>query len=647
MAKIVWDFPPRGSGNEQGYTNGGIEMFKGMEDIENLTREICQNSLDAHDPNTNLPVRVEFSLLEIDKTRHPVFSEYARCIDGCKRYWGQRMDKRLREFVDRAEKVLAKDKIPVLVASDYNTKGLTGAKANPDEESVWRALAHSDGTSVNKSNDSGGSYGVGKNAPFALSDLSVVFYNTFAEDGIHAFQGAARLATIIDENGVSTQGVGHYLVVEDNGEWHPIFEDNDCLLRDAFSRTEHGTDIIIFGFTRSHWEDAMRQAVLSNFFLAIHEGRMVVKIAGKEINAQNLGDEIEKYRAENAEMRNTSEWYQALTDPDEGQVRHTSILGSGEDVDLYIKAGKEYSNYVACFRSTGMRIRKYRKAIMQHFSAVMVVRGSELNALLRETEPAKHNRWDHTNIENDKKRRAIAKKAIADIDKWVLDELLKRYDTVTQLSIDSGEGEYLPDDTDTMSQTQNGDDNLRVNQKISEVSVTRRTYSSKQVGTVDDKGTVIQDVKKKRQERKPSEPSGDPRIPGGEPKPGVERPPKVIPPGETPGKNPDVPGRRVSMVSIIDQRAFAINPNLGLYKAFLTSDRDYKKAYVTFSAVREDERTDPLVVEKYSIGGHTTKGDGATIGPFALKKDTPCEIVITFSNKEKMRLDMVTTEVKS
>lgn len=42
----VWNFPNANGLGIQGISNGGVETFKG-EIIESLTREICQNSLDA------------------------------------------------------------------------------------------------------------------------------------------------------------------------------------------------------------------------------------------------------------------------------------------------------------------------------------------------------------------------------------------------------------------------------------------------------------------------------------------------------------------------------------------------------------------------------------------------------------------------
>ena len=96
--------------------------------------------------------------------------------------------------------------------SDYNTKGLSGAKAEIREKSVWRALTHSNGV-TQKDQGSGGSYGIGKNAPFACSSFRTIFYNSYAyDDQVRAFQGVARLVTHFDSNNESTQGVGFFKI---------------------------------------------------------------------------------------------------------------------------------------------------------------------------------------------------------------------------------------------------------------------------------------------------------------------------------------------------------------------------------------------------------------------------------------------------
>ena len=631
MEKIMWDFPPLGSGNEQGYTNSGIELFKGVELIENLAREICQNSLDAWDISSQNPVNVEFSLTTVRKTDHTMFADFEKCISGCKAYWRTRMDKRLGNFLRGVDATLKQDNIPILLVQDYNTKGLTGAKADRSEESVWRALAHSDGTSVSKDSDSAGSYGIGKNAPFACSNLSMVFYNTYAKDEERAFQGVSRLATILDSENRATQGIGHYLQVEDADVWRPIFPEDDCSFRDEFPRTEYGTDIIIVGFNDDDsWEEAMIQAVLANFFLAIYENKMTVTIQGCEICANNIGSLIDERKDVSTEMRNTHEWYMALTTPDDNAILQTTIL-SENDIDLFIKADKTYHNNVASFRPTGMRIRKYRKNIMQHFAAVVVIRGTELSELLRDTEPPRHNRWDYKLIDDDPQKRKKAKEVLDKMDAWVLSELQKKYDSVTEYTIDSGEGDYLPDDVETMGESQIGDDILRVNHKVSTVIATEPSTGISQTGSRKGMGAPLPGDTYGNKKRKKKKKVGKKVVVGL---------------GAQTGTKPEKSGDALSTVNITDQRAYALKPDIGLYRVLIQSDNDYEKVYLTFSAVGEDNSEDTVDVEKYAIEGKTKTSDGATIGPVSLAKDTPKEIFVTFRNREKMLLDIMTTEAK-
>lgn len=181
MAYIGWRFPPLSGGNKQAYTRQDIESFKGEELMDNLAREICQNSLDAISPSANEPVKVVFECKEIKQADYPLFDEYKTCLKGCREFWAEDGDKKLNEFLSGAEETLAKEKINLLIASDSNTKGLSGSKT-PRARSTWEALTSSDGLSVKEGDTSAGSYGVGKNAPFACSTLSMVFYNTYSEE---------------------------------------------------------------------------------------------------------------------------------------------------------------------------------------------------------------------------------------------------------------------------------------------------------------------------------------------------------------------------------------------------------------------------------------------------------------------------------
>ena len=62
--KPFWYFPSTEGGQINSINNAGIETFRGNE-LDSLTREICQNSLDAVKDESQ-PVVVEFKRFEIE-----------------------------------------------------------------------------------------------------------------------------------------------------------------------------------------------------------------------------------------------------------------------------------------------------------------------------------------------------------------------------------------------------------------------------------------------------------------------------------------------------------------------------------------------------------------------------------------------------
>ncbi len=629
MEKVCWDFPLKGSGNEQGYTDCGIELFKGKELLENLAREICQNSLDARDPDAEGPVEVKFSLRMIQKDKHTLFSDYIQCIESCKENWAGRMDNRLKDFLSAAEQMMSGSEIPVLVASDFNTKGLTGAYADEEEKSPWRALAHTDGASVAKDSDSAGSYGIGKNAPFACTALSMVFYNTFAVDNTRAFQGTARMATL-KINGKKTVGTGHYLYLIDNENWRPIKEGDGCSFLDEFPRERHGTDIIVVGFNEAdNWINRMIHAIVSNFFLAIHEGKLIVTVQDRVINATELPGIIEQYKdSRKIEDKTVYECYQALISPDDNAPIELSILEEN-DVELYLRSNNEYHNRVAYFRTSGMRIRLLKAKSYQPCSAVIVIRNKRLNEVLREAEPPRHNKWDPTLIKHDDELKALAQEALDKLDNMLREELREKYERTGAGSQDSGEGDYLPDEVDTAQSEQQGDDILRVRQKLATTRISKVSPGSTSATGTKGTGTAIsgdsygnRKRKKKKIGKKVVDGKGDKK-------------------GITPGK-----GSAPMSISFSTQKAYLIDQSLGLYRVLLKVDKDYPKVRLTFSAIGEDGDHEDLAVQKYALRGVTQKVGKSTVGPISLSANEANELYVTFENKEKMRLNISAAEVK-
>jgi hypothetical protein len=147
MGKVCWDFPLLGTGNQSGNNIAAITMFKGTGIMDGLAREVCQNSLDARNKDlpADIPVKVKFELVEIEKSKYPMFEGYKKALESSIDYWttSPLSTPKIMEFLSNVKKALDNETIPMLVMSDYNTVGLNGVNATDDEaaEGIWDALA--------------------------------------------------------------------------------------------------------------------------------------------------------------------------------------------------------------------------------------------------------------------------------------------------------------------------------------------------------------------------------------------------------------------------------------------------------------------------------------------------------------------------
>lgn len=634
MTNAEWQFPLLGSGPFQGYTNNDIEAFKGQELIDNLAREICQNSLDGHLEGLDEPVKVVFELKEVERDRYEVFSQYSECLIGCRKYWGEDMDSRLARFVSNAEKTLKEPYVSILVASDYNTKGLDGSRTK-HKKSGWVALTNSEGISVKDNDTSAGSYGIGKNAPFACSALSMVFYNTIDERGEGAFVGVSKLATILNKNDEPTQRVGKYQKIDDT----PIFESDKNEFRDLFSRTERGTDVIVVGFTETdNWASNIAKAVLKNFFVAVIENKLVVELRdggmATVINSETISQLFSDYSSD-SELVCAYQLYNAFISPD--CTDKTRVLES-DDVEAYIKSDNGYKRTIANFRETGMLVGTYSRRIIQHYAAVVIIRGKELGRLLRDAEPPRHNRWDYKQIErSEKEKRKKAKFAIDTINDYVLRLLRSQFESITEDVVDAaGVGDYLPDEVAGGSKEDKGDDILRAKIKIGKIQdnhiaqaiTTSQAAKSKGIegnGKVNNKTKI--------------------------PKPMPPKPPTkpVTPffdtPNPRPGVSPQKGTKVISVENILLQRAFPINAAQGLYKIVIKTAEAHSALFVECSAVGEDGNDDSLDIKSFTYNSKAVRIKDGKAGAISINANTPAEFFVTFARKEKMMLKLRLTEV--
>ena len=620
---LGWRFPRLDGGNEQGFNNSGIETFNGSEMYDNLAREICQNSLDAKDDSVDAPVEVHFKVIDVNVKDYPSIVDLIYVIDRCKEYWNARMDSKLENFFKLVNDLRKKDSMSLLIASDYNTTGLTGSKSAKYEKTKWNALTHSDGVS-DKGEDSGGSYGIGKNAPYVCSRLRTVFYNTYAKDGERAFQGTTRLMTHLNDDGEETVGTGLYY---DKDSQKPIYADDDCKFRDLFKRGMYGTDVVMLAFDkREGWQDSIEKAIIKNFFIAIHEEKLVVRIDDTRIiDSNRLEEIITKHSVIDEDMKVYKELYEARTKRKDHIVCKNSFLADEEDeVELYIRIDESYSRKVAELRSTGMIIRVRGKNVAKPYAAVMIVRGKKLNKILKSMEPPKHDKWD-PEIISDETERKKGNNIRGKIIKWVnntIDEVCKS-DFIDEIDPD-GMSHFLPDELEdgkkTPTDQANSIESKQSVQKIikRKIQTTNVNTSGRNVDGTPEEGSVNNVT------------SG---AEGGQETSGVGGGTG----NERVGK-PDEGSKIINRPAILKQRVF--QSSSGSYNASIMVEDDCDNVYLSISALGDDGRLEEVLVTEYEKDGVVTKVEKNKIGPISLKGKKMEHVSMKLEYTEKMRIKL-------
>ncbi len=336
------------------------------------------------------------------------------------------------KFYEDAITCLGQSKVDVLRISDYNTTGL--------DEDRWYHLVCSTGSSPSRSG-SGGSFGIGKSAPFAASAIRTVFYSTMLADGSVAFQGNTRISSFKDDDNDIHRGVGSYGV---KNEERPgvIAIRNRFDIPDVFERNERGTDVIVMGYRHSDdWEKRIIGAVAESFYVAIIENQLEVIIGDEDkqpiiINRNTLAEIIDRY----VDDEDTILYYKTAINP--SRVFHDDIPGIGA-VDMYVLIG-EGKKHVQGMRKTLMKIHDFSRlrTLDGEYAGVVIVRGDDGNRELRSLEPPAHDEWKLDLGEDN------AKEMLKRLRWWVVENLRsianEREATVEEIPELS---KYLPQDT--------------------------------------------------------------------------------------------------------------------------------------------------------------------------------------------------------
>ena len=399
----------------QGANDPIISKFK-ENFFKSLVRESIQNSMDAKDPTKN-HIEVKFDLSTVSKDKYPNLFGIKEHICACKETFSD--NNRAQEIYGPMSTFLDCEKLDIITISDYNTSGMP---YEPDNiyNNPFLAFINSDGQSVkNKTNNDGrptthgGSFGIGKGAYFLMSPIRSLMASTMVADEARNtyFEGVARLCTH-DINGKHYYHMGFY---SHDGQ-HPVSGDD---IPDDFRRREVGTSISILGKyedlgTRNDIEDEIEKAVIINFWLAIHNEKLVVTVGDrKPINKERLETIIKEiFHDDDYKKVNPFLFYKAyITPKDDAKffkfyLKDDPLLGNCE---LHVRLGDAGKNdRITCMRDMNMLIQTIPNPKPRHagISATFICLGDPGNKNLELTEDESHTSWTSDGKAGEAKKRA-------------------------------------------------------------------------------------------------------------------------------------------------------------------------------------------------------------------------------------------------
>lgn len=415
---MILRMPMTESDRYEGINDGNIETYKNTPMLS-LTKEELQNSTDGalKDENGNpKKVTVEINDFHLDATELPDLETVKQVFRDEREFWNNFLqnDKKAVRFFDNALKVLDQEKIRCIRISDFNTTGLTGIKG---QSTPWRNLVKNKGVS-DKETSATGSFGIGKDAAFACSELRAVFYNTINTDpeDNEAFEGVLKLPSYSLGEDKNYDGFGFFCKESDNRKTDPIMESTS--LDPEYKRTETGMDKYIIGFPEDLSKEELKREIvassISNFLYAFFEDKLCVKVEDIIVDREHLPEIFEQYADSIDQL--TKEYYVTLTNPDLTQKVTTF---EEDDVTIYVKLMPDASRKTAIIRQSGMKV--FDKSHISgriEFAAAVILTGQTANGYFKKLENPEHTGWAidrASNKKEAKEKQDIIFKALRDI----------------------------------------------------------------------------------------------------------------------------------------------------------------------------------------------------------------------------------------
>ncbi len=464
MSEIGWHHPVDDADQWDGFNQPGIEHFRGNP-VPYLAREVHQNSMDAAEEGQE--VFVQIRLHQVDTLSLPNLDELRTNIEACMPGATIEGDK-ATHFFAKAKKELRRKKISVLEISDYNTRGMKGPATNG---TPFFAFMKAEGQSIKNDPTATGSYGIGKFAPYAVSNLRTVFVSTVFQDDQGDYQQLTQAKSVFMSHDVDEErlrGVGYWGVKEKCRPLKGVSEELPDWVQRVNSEEElpknKGTKLSILCFDKvSNWQAILAASVAENFFGAIMSGHLRVDIDdGKFLLSKDtlkdffqdneVRESVVCLKNEPEQFDNCYQYLRALSDDDteviieESQQTHLGLC------QVRILIGEGLPKKVCALRN-GMFITSRLNGLkifsdFKEFVAVFSCQNKDGNKLLRAMEPPRHDDFEPERLTT-KKDQAKGNKALAGVAKWIRD-MLKRHakDPVSDVTVLDELKEFFGDEGD-------------------------------------------------------------------------------------------------------------------------------------------------------------------------------------------------------
>lgn len=648
-----WLFPHGENLTKTGHNNSSIEAF--LDNIgKSLTREIIQNSLDAKNDLNEEPVRMEFKEFFFPTLDIPGIEEIKSfALPRAKEMWEDYQE--TYEFLLNFEEVIEQDEISILQISDYNTTGL-----NKDN---FESLIEGNNFSSKNEVDSAGSKGIGKAAPFAASDLRMVFYNSNSIQNDVKSTGVINFVSFphdLNNKKDITQERG-ILKTSDDG----YLQNQLTFGQEERLKYEYGTDIFLIGLKQlGDWKERMIRAILNNFLVSIFHNELEVKIYGDLINADTLGKALESVNLEKlqgtdkTEFKATQDYYKVLTNPKrvevnlpEEMVEEYDFINDKTDATLYLLDIDPSNRKVMQTRKAGMKIyeRGYINSII-NFTGIFQASGVQLNKFLKDLENANHDKWSVDRKQG--KERTKAQSLLTDLLHWFQDEVKSNYGFITENINDAiGVSDLLPIQ-DTALGKESIDSGIKNKFKATKVKETSRNSPLNNADKEEEELIKVAEELGTSESEDGTSGSGSER----EGQDGGDRPDNTFGTGNQPGdyiQDDDAEDKVVTEItksigrSDMQLKILGKNYKQGIYTLRGKANKNIEKLSINLKSVGDNGSTYKVGIQNSQSKLHETTNTTNEIFVLEINKNDAINIDFVIDSTLKLKMEVVMYEIKS